>query len=191
MQLHGKVELLIKEIQTKSKKKILKRISKTLSIRSQNNTNLHVNLKMSNNDTLILDDILQLLSITLMSIGEDKHPTAQFYKLSTLFRVVNQMKNGRLKDYESVIKIKLNFIKIKTILDNTQVKKSDAIFPLIVDKCHKCEQSLISVETSINSEILNIYNTLLPILESLLNLKKRIIDLPRISVSVYTKKSQI
>ncbi len=191
MQLHGKVELLIKEIQTKSKKKILKIISKTLSIRSQNNTNLHVNLKMSNNDTLILDDILQLLSITLMSIGEDKHPTAQFYKLSTLFRVVNQMKNGRLKDYESVIKIKLNFIKIKTILDNTQVKKSDAIFPLIVDKCHKCEQSLISVETSINSEILNIYNTLLPILESLLNLKKRIIDLPRISVSVYTKKSQI
>ncbi len=146
-------------------------------------------LTINNKDMLVLDEILQLLSIILMSIGEDNHPTAQYSKLSTILRLFYQMKNKRLHDTETIIKLKLSLTKIKIIIDNyTKDKKNDVIFPLIVNKYLICAESLISLESSINNEILNIDNTLLPFLDSLLSLKQRIINLPSISLYVASQK---
>ncbi len=177
----------IKSVQTQPKN-ISKNNLKQNNTKSKSNL-CQKRLIMNDKDILVLDDILQLLSIILMSIGEDNHPTAQYSKLSTIKRLLYQIKNEGVYDTETTIKIKISLTNIKIIIDNyTKTKKNDVIFPLVVNKYLTCTESLISLESSINNKILNIDNTLLPFLDSLLNLKQKVINLPSISLYLASQK---
>ncbi len=180
---YHKVESFIQDVknsQTQSRKIHTNKSKKNnTQLKSKSKSNLCQEVPTINDRALelMLDDILIVLSV---SIDRNNHPTTQLYKLSIIKRLLDQIKKNKIYDTETIIKIKLNLNKIKIIIDNTKVKKKDVIFPLVLSKYLICEEILTLLETTINNEILNIDNTLLPFLDSLLSLKKRIINLPSI-----------
>ncbi len=145
---------------------------------------------------LIIDDILLLLSELLIFAGLNNRVTAQYSTISILKRMLDNIHNDpRNYKIETIMPIKFKLTKIKSIIYDGNKKASENennvqgdIHRLIFAKYENCAQALTLVENSFNIPILQIDNTLLPFIDSLLNLKMEITTFFLMSVNLLPQK---
>lgn len=148
----------------------------------------------------LIDDLLNLISIAFISIGIKDHVFSQYSLLTTIERLLDT----KAYNTETIIPIRSKLLEILIILDGYYTKRSendseleylddegDEIFSYIDTKYFHCDKKLTSIETHLNETSITsgtIDERLYPLLESLLNFKKKINTVSLISVYVCTQK---
>ncbi len=148
---------------------------------SESQSNLNQELLKYSPRALILDDIFHLLSLSFMAVGMNNQAAAQYSTLVIITRLLDHIKESKSYNTETITPIKSKLAEIKSIIDNYTSRVADGddedddhdVFLLVLSKYKLCMESLTSIESSISK----IDDTLLPFLESLLNLRKRIFTL--------------
>ncbi len=175
---------------------------KTKKKKKKNNSKAKINRKRlihSQDLDLLIDDVLNLISIAFISIGMKDNIFAQHSALITIERLLNTT----AYNIEAIIPIKSKLAEIETILNNYDTKKIEdgseyeylenegrELYYLIETKFKLCDERLTLIETSANfaTPMSSIDNTLYHLLEYLLNFKTKIITLSSVSVYLFSKK---